>query len=205
MAVPSVTQGRGAWTATGKDNKSRFYEYIAGLPLDGSNATRDVNYLAVNLGAKALQARINAYGYSPRLAEDGVLGGKSKAAIAWLQGKLGLVADGQAGPATMRAIWRDLIAWFGGAHGVPAAHLRGMILLESVADPGAVGYSTPTDRGLCQINLSAHPNITAEQAHDPLFAIDYTAKRLRDARAKFAGKGAELQKKCSIAQHNAPL
>jgi peptidoglycan hydrolase-like protein with peptidoglycan-binding domain len=204
MTVPSVTQGRGAWTATGKDNRSRYYEYIVGKPLDGSAAGKDVNYLAVNLGVKALQARINAYGYSPKLTEDGVLGARSKAGIAWIQGKLKLTADGQAGQITMKAIFRDLVAWYAGMSGVPAGHIWGMMMLESVADPGAVGFSTPSDLGLCQINIEAHPDVTAQQAHDPHFAIPYTTNRLAGARAKFGGKGSELQIKCSIAQHNAP-
>jgi hypothetical protein len=204
MPVPEVEQGRGAWTATGKDNHSRFYEWIAGQPLDGSSASKDVNYLAVNLGVKALQARINSYGYSPRLTEDGLLGSKTKSATAWLQGKLKIHVDGQAGQATMKAIWRDLIAWYSGMNHVDPSDVWGMMTLESVFDPGAVGFASPTDRGLCQINLDAHPDITVEQAHDPHFAINYTANRLELARAKFAGKGPELQLRCSIAQHNAP-
>ena len=209
-----VEYGRGAFTRIGKDNGSRYYEYILGKPLDGSSKDRDVNYLGVNLGVKAIQRRINSYGYSPILTEDGKLGAKTKSAIAWIQKKLspglaarnkpGLSSDGTAGPYTCRELWRDLITWYAAVHGVPPEHLWGMMAVESAFDPGAVGYTTPTDRGLTQINLSAHPNITVDQAYDPWFAIDYTAGRLANARRNFSGKGQALQTLCSIAQHNAP-
>lgn len=203
--VASVSVGRGAWTSTGKDNKSRYYEYILGKPLDGDSAGRDVNYEAVNLGVKAIQARINSFRYSPALLVDGVFGLKSKVAVEWLQTKLGLYADGVVGPATCKAMWRDLLYWYAGVNQVPASHLYGFMFLESSADPAAVGYTTPSDRGLSQINLVAHPYITVQQAFDPHFAINYTADRLAKAREKFSGKTALLQRDCSIAQHNSPL
>lgn len=204
MTVPTVTTGRGAFTAIGKDNGSRYYEYIAGKPLDGGKKTVDTNYQAVNLGVKAIQARINAYGYTPPLTEDGVLGGKTKTGIEWIQRRLALFADGQAGPLTCRSLWRDIITWVAVVKAVPGAHLWGIMLQESVADPGAVGYSTPSDRGLFQINLAVHTEVTSEMAYDPGYAADYTAQRLASARAKFSAKGTTLQTQCSIAQHNSP-
>lgn len=204
MTVPSVTTGRGAFTAIGKGNGSRYYEYIVGKPLDGGTKTVDTNFEAVNLGVKAIQTRINAYGYSPLLTEDGVLGAKTKAAIVWVQRRLALTADGVAGPATCRALWRDIVTWAGAVKVVPGAHLWGIMLQESVADPGAVGFSTPSDRGLFQINLAVHVEVTPGMAHDPAYAANYTAQRLAQARAKYADKGTTLQTQCSIAQHNSP-
>ncbi len=205
MTVPSVTTGRGAWTAIGKDNKSRYYEYKAGLPLDGGRKDVNVNYQAVNFGVLALQKAINNLGYTPALVADGILGPKSTAAIKWAQTKIGTVADGQAGPNTMKAIIHPYVEYFEAVYAVPGEHVWGMTMLESAFDPGAVGYTTPSDRGLCQINLVAHPSITVEQAFDPGYALNYSSKRLKDARAQFAGKGAVLQENCSIAQHNSPL
>jgi hypothetical protein len=205
MSVPEVSTGRGAWSTVGKLNGSRYYEYIAGKPLDGSSASRDVNFQAVNLGVKAIQERINSFGYSPGLIADGVLGKGTREGIIWVQKRLGLYADGRAGTVTMQALWRDYLVWFGGVYSVPAAHMYGFMMLESVGDPGAVGYVTPSDRGLNQINLVAHPNITVEQAFDPVFSINYTAQRLSQARSKYSGKTIDLKTKCSIAQHNAPV
>lgn len=205
MTVPSVDKGRGAWTTTGKSNGSRYYAYRDGIAEDGTFPTRDVNFQAVNLGVKAIQSRINDYGYSPALIEDGTCGPETRAAIKWVQTKLALVVDGVAGPTTCKALWKDLQIWYGGIYHVPASQLYGFMMLESGADPAAVGVTTPSDRGLNQINLVAHPNITVEQAFDPHFAINYTAKRLGDARAQFSGKGVDLKNYCAIAQHNSPL
>ena len=207
MTITPVTLGRGAFSTYGKDNGKRYYQFVSGTLLDGSNPTKNVNYQAVNLGVKALQTRINSYGlgYAPRLVVDGVFGKQTAAAVRAAQGALGLVEDGVAGPATCRALWRDLLIWFGGVHNVPASQLYGFMMLESIGDPGAVGYTTPSDRGLNQINLIAHPTITVEQAFNPYFSIDYTANRLELARLEFSGKSADLKTKASIAQHNSPV
>lgn len=208
MTVPSVTRGRGAWTTTGKDNGSRYYAYIEGKPEDGSQPTKDANYQAVHLGVKAIQNRVNSYGYSPALVVDGKYGSSTKAGVKWVQAKLGFSAagqDGVAGPTTCKALWKDLQIWYGGVYHVPASQLYGFMMLESVADPGALGGLTPSDRGLSQINENAHPDITDEQAFDPHYAINYTAKRLGDARIKYSGKSADLKNRCAIAQHNSPL
>lgn len=207
MSVPNVAVGRGAWKITGKDNGKKNYTFVEGLPLDGDQPTRDVNYQAVHLGVKALQSRINAYGYSPKVVVDGKYGKDTATAAKWLQSKLGFTGagvDGIIGYNTSRAMFKDLLIWFGGVHHVPASQLHGFIMLESGYDVGAVGVITPSDRGLNQINLVAHTNITPEQAFDPVFSIDYTAKRLGDARIRYSGKSADLKNKCAIAQHNSP-
>lgn len=208
MTVPSVERGRGAWTATGKDNGSRYYTFIEGKPLDGSSPTKDTNYQAVHLAVKAIQTRVNGYGYSPALVVDGKFGKSSADGVKWVQAKLGFSAagqDGVVGPTTCKALFKDLLIWFGGVHHAPASQLHGFVMLESGYDPGAVGVTTPSDRGLNQINENAHPDITDEQAFDPAFAINYTAKRLSDARIAFSGKSVDLKNKCAIAQHNSPL
>lgn len=205
MTVPSVLVGRGAWSTGAKDNGSRYYTHVAGKPADGSSPNADVNYQAVSLGVEAIQSRINEYGYSPALIADGVLGPATALGIKWVQTKIGVGADGVVGPTTAKALWKDLLIWYGGVHHVPASQLYGFMMLESLADPGAVGVTTPSDRGLSQINLSAHTNITVEQAFDPHFAINYTAKRLSDARIKFSEKTVDLKNRCAILQHNSPL
>lgn len=206
MTVPSVSSGRGAWSATAKDNGSRYYTHIPGKPVDGGRSTYDVNYQAVNLGVRAIQNRVNSYEIMPPLVVDGKYGAATAEAVAATQHEiLAVGVDGVVGPTTAKALWKDLLIWFGGVHHVPASQLYGFMMLESVGDPGAVGVVSPSDRGLNQINLVAHPNITVEQAFDPKFTIDYTAKRLGDARIKFSGKSADLKNRCAILQHNSPL
>lgn len=208
MTIPDVTTGRGAFSPTGKDNGARNYIFIEGKPLDGASPERNANYQAVHLGVKAIQNRVNSYGYSPALVVDGTYGAATKAGVKWVQGKLGFSdagQDGIAGPATCRALWRDLLVWFGGVYHVPASQMYGFMMLESIGDPGAVGYTTPSDRGLNQINEKAHPDVSDEEAFNPVFSIDYTAKRFGIARAEFSGKGVDLKTKCAIAQHNSPV
>ncbi len=210
MTIPNVTRGRGAFTVVGKDNGARNYTFIPGKPVDGSSPTKDANYQAVNLGVKAIQARINSYdiGYAPHLTLDGQYGEQTVVAVKAVQAALGFSAAGQdgiAGPNTCRAMWRDLLIWFGGVYHVPASHLYGFMMLESLGDPGALGVSTPADRGLNQISEVWHPEVSDDQAFDPTFSIDFTAKRLGEARAKYSGKGVDIKNYTSIAQHNSPL
>lgn len=205
--VPAVVNGRGAFTKVGKET-GRFYRCIDGVPFDGGTPERDVNYQAVSLGVKALQRRANEYatmyGFG-KVSVDGNYSPLDRRQYRLLQGHLGLYVDGIIGPATCKAIWRDLIIFYADIYNVPPEHVWGMTSLESAFDPGAVGYVTPSDRGLCQINLVAHPAISVEQAFDHHYAFNYTANRLRKARDQFYGQGTVLQRDCSIAQHNSPL
>jgi hypothetical protein len=69
---------------------------------------------------------------------------------------------------------------------VQLKYLGGIVVAESELDPGAVGYDTPDDKGLVQINLPAHPEFTYDQAfdhtvHDPVGGerAAHHARRLR--------------------------
>jgi len=70
-------------------------------------------------------------------------------------------------------------------YGIPPALLAAILWQESGYKPDAVnenydeeGNLTGYDRGVAQINSSAHPNVTEEQAYDPSFAIPYAAQIL---------------------------
>lgn len=213
MSVPTVTSGRGAWSGVGKDRTDslkKFYAAVA-VPWDGSSPTKDVNYQAVSLGVKAIQTRVNEYADMfkfRKVSVDGNYSPLDREAVKSVQKILGFTGasiDGVVGPATAKAMFRDLVTWYSVANNVLPNHIWGMTSLESAFDPGAVGYKTPSDRGLTQINLNAHPGITVEQAFDARFALNYSADRLEKAREQFSGKGAALQRVCSIAQHNSPL
>jgi hypothetical protein len=53
---------------------------------------------------KILQTKLNAKGYTPKLAVDGDFGSKTLAAVKWFQTKNGLVVDGVVGPKTWAAL-----------------------------------------------------------------------------------------------------
>jgi peptidoglycan hydrolase-like protein with peptidoglycan-binding domain len=199
-----MSNGRSAWSTTGHSNGSNIYEYISGKPQDGSEISKGDAYRAVNLGVKAIQTAINSLGFNPPLVADGVLGPKSADGIKWAQSKLGLRSDGKAGSGTCTALWRSYIAIAAARYGVDPKYLFGQIAQESGYDPGAVGYSNDHDHGLVQINLDTYPDVTWEQAHDPAFATDWSAKRMAAAMKKYSGKGTVLQTNCTILQHNSP-
>lgn len=199
--------GRGAWTSTGKDNLNKAYVYLVGKPLDGHRETNDsfpdFNYEAVNLGVMAIQNRIIDLGYIPALVPDGVFGPATSRATHLAQEKLGVTPDGAVGPNTARALWHPMVAKAESAALLPKHILWGIARHESLLDPGAVGVSTPADRGLVQFNTSLG-SVTIKQAHNPGYALPYAASRLHSAMTKYAAKGADLQLKCTIASWNAP-
>ena len=196
--------GRGAWTSVGKDNGSISYVYISGKPMDGSTPTKSINHEAVKLGVLAIQKRLNSLSYKTELVCDGVLGPATSKAIQWFQTNNALYIDGDCGPQTCRALWRPLIKNLEDSYKILGHHLWGIVGHESLLDPGAVGATTPADRGLAQWN-TAVSGLTIQQAHDPVYALTMAARRISHAQSTYAAKGAELQTTCSIAQWNSPL
>lgn len=93
----------------------------------------------------------------------------------------GLTADGVVGPRTARAMFRTRIFQAELDRSVPDHLSFKQIDLESGFDPGATGSVDPKDRGLCQINFTAHPDITDDKAFDPSFAVPWAADYLMDA------------------------
>ena len=200
----TIYPGRGAFTSVGKDNGSSSYVYLTGKPDDGSTPTKGINYQAVSLGVLAIQKRINVVGYSPALVEDGDLGPASDRAIRWFQGKNNLMVDGDCGPNTARVLWHPIIGSLESSQRILGHHLWGIASHESLLDPGAVGSSTPGDRGLVQWNTS-NAGLTIQQAHDPVYALTKAAQRIYSAQIRYGTKGDLLRTNCSIAQWNSPL
>lgn len=202
--MTTVYPGRGAWTSVGKDNGSASYVYLAGKPLDGSTPAKSINHRAVTLGVLAIQKRINTLGYVPALDVDGVLGPATDKALRWFQTKNNLYVDGDCGPNTCRALWWPLVKMQEVSYSVLGHHLWGIVGHESLLDPGAVGATTPDDRGLAQWNTS-NSGLSILQAHDPIYALTKAAERIANAQRRYSGKGATLLINCSIAQWNSPL
>lgn len=64
---------------------------------------------------------------------------------------------------------------------VPYETLDNLITSESSWNPNAT--STTGDYGLVQINLASHPSVAKDQALDPVFALRFAAKALKDDKA----------------------
>lgn len=172
--------GRGAWSTIGMPpNGTIYYELITpeNVGFAGAKADADLSHRAVMFGAKALQTRINEMGYTPKLSTDGQIGPLTAAGIKWLQQTLKIVADGEAGPTTLKyALWPVIKAM--PYIDVIRHAVGGICQHESGYDPGAVGFSTPDDLGLVQINGPANPTLTEAQRFDYHFAFKYCADRL---------------------------
>lgn len=203
MTTP--TTGRGSWTRRGmSDNSTIHYQFkiVSGWRMLGSQPTRDADHYAIHLAVNAIQARVNEVkaglglaGGAP-IVVDGVFGNKTAAAVTVAQRALALDPDGVVGPKTTKALWRPLLV----SAGPISADLQcGLVQKESGWDPGAVGYSTPSDNGLVQINLSAHPTVTREQAFDPYFAVGFMRNYLADALTRYEGR-----LEIAIAHYNSP-
>lgn len=191
--------GRGAWSFEGMSNGSatRLYEHrkVSGWVMQGSQADRGPSYEAVNFGIQAIQTRISQL-TGIVLVLDGVFGPKTASAARDAQSRLRLTADGVIGPRTTKAFWSGLLR--DGAGGVTATVQCGLIQQESAQDPGAVGFFSPDDKGLVQINLSAHLDVAKSQAFDVGFAIPWMVRYLERAVTKYG------KLEYAIASYNSP-
>lgn len=213
--TPDVQTGRGAWTRIGKPNGSTNYTYVEAKPgetappVDG-RLLDDDNHRAVHLAVKhSIQPAIGL----PAAQCDGRIGPGTAAQIKRWQAANGLVADGFFGRKSAAKAFRPLVETAARAAGIPAAHLHAIIAHESAYDPGAVGYTTPADRGLAQVSLIHHgpgtpDGFTQAQVHTASWAIDYNAARLAAARRLFGATSADtrdVRVRAALLEHNNPV
>ena len=163
--------------------------YMIGLDTSkkvAAGETVNIDNYAVFLGVKAIQYRLNVV-LNKTLVVDGIIGPKTDAVIKELQRSLGVVDDGMIGPKTNGALFLGEAKTASARYGQDWTVVAGIIKSESNWDTGAVGYIDNRDFGLGQVNWVAHPEFTPEQLFDYRFALDYSAKRYRDALSYFKG------------------
>lgn len=172
--------GRGAWTKRGMpSNGSQYYELVTPVNV-GSQPGLDQDHRAVMFGVRTIQMRVNELGYLPALSLDGWLGPNTSAGIVWAQKRLGVATDGQAGPATLKAMLWPYIKTL--PYDPTVLHTVGGICQhESGYDPGAVGFQDADDLGLVQINGPANPALSEIARFDYHVAFRYAADRIRSA------------------------
>lgn len=107
------------------------------------------------------------------------LGGAFNHETRRFQKAYGLAVDGQVGPHTAAALYSYRFADLEQQYGIPDKLVCRMTHLESACDPGAVGVVDPSDLGIVQINMRAHPTISREHAFEPIWALDYLASTLQ--------------------------
>lgn len=213
MTTQPATTGRGAWTRRGfpinpgaTQGFTNTYRRHSTAPTTGSQSSLGLDYEAVHHGVRAIQDLLN-------ILVDGLFGPKTEAAVKAFQAVSAPPSDGIVGTVTMKALLEPTLAAMSNQYKIPDKLLHGLVRQESNRDPGAVGYTTPSDRGLVQINLAAHTNITMQQASIPSFALDWAGNRMRTQHDRYRARtdyvtshdGQDrLAWDCAVAYHNAP-
>jgi hypothetical protein len=160
----------------------------------------------------ALQINVNASGLVGTIAEDGAFGPKTTLAIKRLQDKLGLAADGIAGPVTQRSLALRLIARVETKYSLPKGLIRGIVEGESGFMVGAVNWSVAggVDCGWTQrrvIEQNYDEDNFRRAFHGPV-QFDLLAAELRREKDRFYGKaGAKTHRRAwelAILDHNWP-
>lgn len=164
-----------------------------------SGMGRESHY--INLCIRAIQGELVYNGQNPGPV-DGLFGNRTKTAVLSFQKEKHLYVDGIVGRKTATALFDLRADAVEALNSMPGPYIHGLMRWESAYDPGAVGPNG-MDKGLVQINLSAHTEISEAQALDPTFSIPYAATRMKSAKDSFASKP-EIAWDCAIAQHNSP-
>jgi hypothetical protein len=213
---PFEVPGRGAWRLTGglltarpaSTSRVGYYRLAtAGEAPVGSawarttDPVRTYSTWAVHLAVRALQRLAGLTGATV----DGWHGPVTDAAVRALQNRVKVTVDGIAGPATMRAALKPLIADIADGYRVPTGLIGGLAVIESALDPGAVG-TNGADSGLVQINRAAgaHPEVAAPDAFDPPFALQWAAQQLRGVHDQWSGETTADPWDIAVANHNSP-
>jgi Putative peptidoglycan binding domain/Transglycosylase SLT domain len=217
MPTPGV-DGRSAWTVRGfPDGFSKMYRrHLIGRPT-GGNPEYSQDYWAVASGVLAIQRLVNGVtqfwngsGWTPvdvtldYSSGPGIFGPATERAVKAYQAIAVKPADGIAGPNTCKSLLHQPVNSAESQHGIPRHLLWGVIAQESAYDPGAVGFSTPYDLGLVQINTKVHP-VNPRDAFDPYFALEWAGTRMAQKSAAYRLKQPEeLAWNLAALAHHAP-
>lgn len=216
--------GRGAWNRTGIDFDYRYAMSEDPAQRIGTRAEVSLAHWAVAAGSYAIQQRLVTLGLMKPLAENewGIFGPRTKTAVKVFQvqsvdpvtGKT-LTDDGTVGISDARTLWLPVVLAAERKYGIPRRLLLGQTNFESSLDPGAVGYFIyypdyrGVDRAMSQINSRANAQVTWLQAFDPVFSLDWSAKRMRSFydqyRAKYVKQTGDVLWDAACCAHNSPV
>ena len=187
--------GRGAWTKAGIGHDYRYSLSPDPKKRIGTQAQVSLDHWSAGAGAYAIQLRLVQLGHLAPLGdgERGIFGPRTEAAVRKFQavswdpdGGARLTVDGIVGTSDARALFSPLILAAEAKYKIPGRLLLGETNHESRLDPGAVGFFIyypgyrGVDRGISQINSKYNQSTDWLQAYDPAYALDWSAKRMRD-------------------------
>ncbi|CAO5257983.1 transglycosylase SLT domain-containing protein [Frankia sp. AgKG'84/4] len=206
MSTPErLRVGRGSWPADGLGGTvapaadgtgtaagpGRCYGVGAGEHPPAGSADGDI--LAVRSAVIAISRALNWHGGpGTPVPTGGAFTAQTRAALVAFQTALQPTINrdmylpaGEHNPAgfvnkeTAYALFMPIADRYALKYTVPRGLLRGITTIESNWDPGAVGYYTNSDFGLCQWNTTL-PDVTTARALDPFWALDSTARMMRE-------------------------
>lgn len=163
---------KGAWFLGG---------YTGNPPMRGTNGT-SLNVASDNLGWALV-------GWKHELAYNGFIGGAvldtpvlgdaAYKQIMAFQKANGIVADGDIGPRTGKALLRKRIFAAQAKEVIPDNLLCKLVAQESGFDIGAIGYVDTRDRGPVQMHLGYVGSVSLDKAIRPEISIPFCAATLR--------------------------
>jgi putative peptidoglycan binding protein/transglycosylase-like protein with SLT domain len=188
----------GAWQY---DNGTKRY-FKRGMSYGDTDAEKQ----RIRYAVASMQRELTALGFDLRKGyTGGDFGLRMAKDVKHFQASRGLDEDGVIGRETAKALWRPAIDRIEEHSHIPDNILCALIRLESAFDAAATGSVRPEDRGLAQINSSAHPELSDEEVFDGLFALRWTRDRLVSARRRFEPKCPDIVWDVVIANHNSPV
>lgn len=146
--------------------------------MDGRNDSRLGTALVV------IKTELDYNGFGKSLILNPVFGEAAANRLGEFQAAKGITVDKQAGPKTLKELFRARVESIEDAFNLWRGTLGRQLWLESSFDPIAVGVADPADTGIAQINLRIHSTITESQAYDPVFAIRWAAQYIVDAQTR---------------------
>jgi hypothetical protein len=181
--------------------------YVAGSSWGVSSCDTQDKW-AVNRAVLGIQKMLGWNGYPVTWSSaPGVFGPNTDEQAKAFQAVYASPADGIVGPVTTRALLRKFVKQQESENGIPDRILWGQIGAESSWDLGAVGYYTPKDVGICQVNTYYNASISPDELTDPLYVIPLSARRLRTRfnEYRFLTSDVRVAWDAAILSHNSPV
>lgn len=155
--------------------------YDFGFYKQGMDGRKDPR---LGAGLVAIKKELIFNNFNTSVTLDPIFGDAAANRLGEFQASRNLVADKQAGPVTLKELFRKRVEQTEDQFGLPRGDLGKQIWLESDFDPIAKGVADPDDTGIAQINLRIHAEVTTALAYDPVYSFHWAAEYITDAETR---------------------